>query len=183
MESKTKKLLITTGIIGALSFVAYKVLAKSPTTALPNTKSTVPPIGGIFQVPPSIEDISIYTNEEIKAAADKIASNNTGITYTPAELADLLQQDFNGNGTNWSAGSHGGVVGILLRLNSDADFDNLNSAYGIRPIKAGFITSLFVKPYVGDMNGAFNSELSQKEIADVNDILNKKGLTRRITIV
>jgi hypothetical protein len=67
-------------------------------------------------------------------------------------------------------------------LNTDQDFDNLNSAYGIRPIKAGLLKSIFEKPYVGDMNGAFNSELSKREFAMVNDILSKKGITRRIVV-
>jgi hypothetical protein len=183
MEQKTKKILITTGIIGVLSIIAYKLLASKSTTpnvnlGLPTTNTTTP----LNEAPP-IEDISIYTNSEIdamKAAEEKAASISK---YSSEELADLLQQDFNGNGTNWSAGQHGGVVGILLKLNSDADFDNLNSAYGIRPIKAGFLTGLLAKPYVGDMNGAFASELTQKEIASVNDILSKKGITRRIELL
>lgn len=185
MEQKTKKILITTGIIGVLSLVAYKLLAKKSTTTLntildspkPTTKETNP------SEVPSIEDISIYTNSEIeamKAAEEKAAS---ATKYTSEELADLLFQDFNGSGTNWAAGSHGGVVGVLLQLNSDTDFDNLNTAYGIRPIKAGLLKSIFEKPYVGDLNGAFNSELSKREVAMVNDILNKKGITRRITSV
>jgi hypothetical protein len=185
MEQKTKKILITTGIVGVLSLVAYKLLAKRNSTLNPNLD--LPKIDGGTETPnpneaPPIEDISIYTNTEIaemKAAQEKAASISK---YTSEELADLLQLDFNGNGTNWAAGSHGGVVGVLLQLNSDADFDNLNTAYGIRPIKAGLVKSLFEKPYVGDMNGAFNSELTKKEIAKVNDILSKKGITRRIVI-
>jgi len=180
MEQKTKKILITTGIIGVLSIIAYKLLANKratstqdlglPTTNEPDTN-----------VAPSIEDISIYSDKEIadmKAAEEKAASS---IKYTSEELADLLFQDFSGSGTNWAAGSHGGVVGVLLQLNTDQDFDNLNSAYGIRPIKAGLLKSIFEKPFVGDMNGAFNSELSRREITMVNDILSKKGITRRIT--
>jgi hypothetical protein len=184
MEQKTKKILITTGIIGVLSLVAYKLLAKKSSTLnpnlglpTPNTTETTDP-----NVAPPIEDISIYSDREIaemKAAEEKAASINK---YTSEELADLLQQDFNGNGTNWSAGSHGGVVGVLLQLNTDADFDNLNTAYGIRPIKAGLLKSIFEKPFVGDMNGAFNSELTKKEIAKANDILSKKGITRRIVL-
>ena len=185
MESKTKKILITSGIIGVLSFVAYKLLAKSPIKPLSNS-TTTPPDGGTMQVPPSIEDISIYSDSEIKAAADKaaaaIAANN-GVKYTPAELADLLYQDFSGFGTNWAAGSHGGVVGVLLQLNTDQDFDNLNAAYGVRPIKAGLLKSIFEKPYVGDMNGAFVNELSKREVTMANDILSQKGVTRRITII
>jgi len=185
MEQKTKKILITTGIVGVLSIIAYKLLAKGNTSTLPITKlpTTTPTIPTNKDVAPPIEDISIYSDSEIKAAADKAAAENAGIKYTSTELADLLQQDFNGNGTNWSAGEHGGIVGILLQLNSDEDFDNLNTAYGVRTIKAGFLTGLFVKPYVGDMNGTFNSELTQKEIAAVNDILSKKGITRKVTII
>jgi hypothetical protein len=178
MEQNTKKILITTGIIGVLSLVAYKLLAKrSPSTSvnlgLPTEKIDE-------NEAPSIEDISIYSPKEIadmKEAEEKAASITT---YTSEELADLLYQDFSGSGTNWAAGSHGGVVGVLLQLNSDEDFDNLNTAYGIRPIKAGLLKSIFEKPYVGDMNGAFNSELSKRELTMVNDILSKKGITKRI---
>jgi hypothetical protein len=182
MEQKTKKILITTGIIGVLSIIAYKLLANKRATStqdlgLPTTNEPDP------NVAPSIEDISIYSDKEIadmKAAEEKAASS---IKYTSEELADLLFQDFSGSGTNWAAGSHGGVVGVLLQLNTDQDFDNLNSAYGIRPIKAGLLKSIFEKPFVGDMNGAFNSELSRREITMVNDILTKKGITRRIVPV
>ena len=183
MEQKTKKILITTGIIAVLSFVAYKLLANKRASStqdlgMPNTTSTTDP-----SVAPPIEDISIYSDKEIadmKAAEEKAAS---GIKYTSEELADLLFQDFNGSGTNWAAGSHGGVVGVLLQLNSDEDFDNLSKAYGIRPIKAGLLKSIFEKPFVGDMNGAFNSELSKREVRMVNDILSKKGISRRITAI
>jgi len=184
MEQKTKKILITTGIIGVLSLVAYKLLAKRNSTL--NSNLDLPKIDdgtkpNLNEAPP-IEDISIYSNTEIaemKAAEEKAASITK---YTSEELADLLFQDFNGSGTNWAAGSHGGVVGVLLQLNSDEDFDNLSKAYGIRPIKAGLLKSIFEKPYVGDMNGAFNSELSKREFAMVNDILSKKGITRRIVV-
>ena len=179
MEQKTKKILILTGIIGGLSLVAYKLFAKKSSIL----SSNLPKVGGgtpISNEAPSIEDISIYTNSELaqmKVAEEKALSISK---YTSEELADLLQMDFNGNGTNWAAGSHGGVVGVILQLNTDADFDKLNTAYGIRTIKAGLIKSLFEKPYIGDMNGAFNSELTKKEIAKVNDILSKKSITRRI---
>jgi hypothetical protein len=182
MEQKTKKILITTGIIGVLSIVAYKLLANKRATStlglgLPTTTEPDP------NVAPPIEDISIYSDKEVadmKAAEEKVAS---GIKYTSEELADLLYQDFAGSGTNWAAGSHGGVVGVLLQLNTDQDFDNLNTAYGIRPIKAGLFKSIFEKPFVGDMNGAFNSELSKREIRMANDILSQKGITRRIVPV
>ena len=182
MEQNTKKILITTGIIGVLSLVAYKLLAKRRDTSnlnvgLPTTSETDP------NVAPPIEDISIYGDREIaemKEAEEKAASITT---YTSEELADLLYQDFSGSGTNWSAGSHGGVVGVLLQLNSDEDFDNLNSAYGIRPIKAGLFKSILEKPFVGDMNGAFNNELSKREVRMANDILSQKGITRRIVPV
>jgi hypothetical protein len=183
MEQKTKKILITTGIIGVLSFIAYKLLANKRITSteglgMPTNTTTTDP-----NVAPPIEDISIYSPKEIadmKEAEEKAASITT---YTSEELADLLYQDFSGSGTNWAAGSHGGVVGVLLQLNTDQDFDNLNSAYGIRPIKAGLFKSIFEKPFVGDMNGAFNSELSKREVAMVNDILSQKGITRRIVPV
>jgi hypothetical protein len=182
MQQNTKKILIVTGIIGVLSIIAYKLLANKRVTStqdlgMPTTTEPDP------NVAPPIEDISIYSDREIadmKAAEEKAASITT---YTSQELADLLFQDFSGSGTNWAAGSHGGVVGVLLQLNTDQDFDNLNAAYGIRPIKAGLLKSIFEKPFVGDMNGAFNSELSKREITMANDILSQKGITRRIVPV
>lgn len=177
MEQKTKKILITTGIIGILSLVAFRLLAKKGDMA----KSTLPVLDTVDpSVAPSIEDISIYSDKDIndmKSAEEKSASITK---YTSAELADLLFQDFNGSGTNWAAGSHGGVVGVLLQLNTDQDFDDLSTAYGIRPVKAGLLKSIFEKPFVGDMNSAFINELSKKEVVMVNDILSKKGITRRI---
>ncbi len=179
MEQNTKKILITTGIIGVLSLVAYKLLAKGRTSSNLNlgVQET-----NLNEAPP-IEDVTIYTDAEIaaKKAAQEVETKEP-TKYTSIELADMLQQDFNGNGTNWSAGQHGGVVGVLLQLNTNEDFDNLDKAYGIRTIKAGVLKSLFQKPYVGNMNGAFNSELTKKEIEAVNEILSKKGITRRITI-
>ena len=175
MEQKTKKILIATGIIAGLSLVAYKLLARN---------KSLSPNGMLLDktpsdVAPSIEDISIYDNTNKPSdSANQLEQKE----YTISELADMLQQDFNGNGTNWSAGKHGGIVGILLNLNSDQDFDNLNAAYGIRTIKTGFLTGLFAKPYVGNMNGAFNSELTKKEIEAANEILSTKGITRRITL-
>jgi len=184
MEQNTKKILITTGIIGVLSIIAYKLLANKRATStqdlgMPTTIETIDP-----NVAPPIEDVSIYSDSEIadmKEAEEKAAVSIT--TYTSEELADMLQKAFDGSGTNWSAGRSGGVVGVLLQLKSNEDFDNLNEAYGIRSIRAGFLKSIFEKPYVGDMNGAFNSELSKREIRMANDILSQKGITRRIVPV
>jgi hypothetical protein len=183
MEQKTKTILITTGIIGVLSFVAYKLLANKRASNTQDLGSTTTKETIDSNEAPPIEDISIYSDKEVadmKEAEEKAASITK---YTSEELADLLYQDFAGSGTNWAAGSHGGIVGVLLQLNTDQDFDNLNSAYGIRPIKAGLFKSIFEKPFVGDMNGAFNSELSKREIRMANDILSQKGITRRIVPV
>ena len=178
MEPKTKKILITTGIVGVLSLIAYKLIASKgatpTTTLLKPTTTTDTTTDTNVDVAPPIEDMPVSPSE---------TTNQTVATgYTSAELADLLQDDFNGNGTNWSAGEHGGIVGVLLSLDSDEDFDNLNAAYGVRSIKAGFLTGLIVKPFVGNLNSAFNRELSKSEIAAANEILRAKGITRRITM-
>jgi len=182
MEPQTKKILITTGIVGVLSLITYKLIASKsatktttllrPTTNTVDTADTAETTEDTDVAPP-IEDMPVSPSEKEQVVA---------LNYSSDELADMLQDDFNGNGTNWSAGEHGGIVGVLLSLESDEDFDSLNAAYGVRPIKAGFLTGLFAKPFVGDLNSAFNSELSKKEIAAANDILRSKGITRRITI-
>jgi hypothetical protein len=172
MEPKTKKILIIGGIVGALTLLAYKLMAnKGKTPSNTNlVKPTIVPSKKEDEAP-SIEDMPGNSNPSAKDE----------VSYSPEELADMLQDAFNGYGTNWSKGKSGGVVGVLLNLKSAQDFDNLNEAYGVRTISSGTF-NFFQKDYVGDMNGAFNSELSKREIADANDILAVKGIDRAIQI-
>lgn len=173
MEPKTKKILIVSGGIIALTLLGYKLFAKKSTT--PNTPLIKPPTSTVTEEPinnepPSIEDMP----------GDPNASNTSSKSpYSSEELADMLQSAFSGYGTSWSKGVNGNVVDVLLNLYSDEDFDNLNEAYGIRVVSSGFL-NMFQKDFVGDMNAAFNDELSKNEIAEANNILKMRGITRRI---
>jgi hypothetical protein len=100
---------------------------------------------------------------------------------TMADLSNLLFDAFNGYGTTWKDGQFGGVYGVFSQLQSDDDFDELNQNYGIRKVNSGFL-NLFKKDYAGDMNSTMNDELSKREIGQINELLEKNGLTRRITI-
>jgi hypothetical protein len=174
MEKK-ERILVISGIVIVAGLVAYKVMAKNTLKSTPiQTKLEDYP----KEEAPPIEDIGIYTDEEI--ADKKAAEEKKDNQYTSEELANDLFKAFNGYGTAWAKGKTGGVIGIMTRLKTDEDFDALNEAYGIRTIDSGFL-NIFSKDYTGDMMGAFNSELSLNEIIKVNKILEDKGLKRRIT--
>lgn len=177
MEQQTKKILIVSGGIIALSLIGYKLFAKkstTPNTSLLNQPTKTPIVSDNTQdKAPSIEDMPGDFSDSSTPSQSK---------YSSVELADMLQNSFNGYGTSWSKGKSGNVVEVLLSLNSDEDFDNLNKAYGVRVISSGFL-NIFQSDFVGDMIGALNNELSKNEIAEANDILKLKGITRTIPIL
>ena len=64
-------------------------------------------------------------------------------------------------------------------LKSDADFDALFNAYGIRTLSCGF-GNPFCTDFSGNLTESLKDELSNKEIASLNKILAGNGLTKRI---
>lgn len=163
MEAKEKKILIGVGVGVAilLSVVYFANAANAAKKTLPPTPPTPPnpkPVDPVIPVNPV---------------------NNADLPYTSEELADALEMAFQGYGTAWAHGDAGGVVGIISKLKSDSDFDALNKAYAQRRISSGFL-NVFSKPYIGDMNGAFKSELSKSEIEEVNMMLANQGINRKI---
>jgi hypothetical protein len=165
MEDKQKKILIGVGValailLGSLYFInAANASKKTPPT---------PP------VPPK-------PDPKVDPVVDPVVNpvNNDELPYTSAQLADALEMAFQGYGTAWAHGDAGGVTGIISQLKSDADFDALNAAYAQRRIKSGFL-NVFSKDFMGDMNGAFKSELSKSEIEELNMMLANQGIKRKI---
>lgn len=178
-NEQKKKIWLGIGIAGVLSLVAYRLLASKPNSqygtglfadqtkpeTLDNSDLKTPPY---LENAPSIEDYAPSPSE--------LKSENV---YSFKQMADDLQSAFNGYGTAWDNGAGGGVLGIISQLKSDADFDELEAAFGKRKIGSGFL-NIFSKDYIGDMNGAFNSELNKSEIEEINLMLENQGLTRRI---
>lgn len=164
MEAKQKKILVGVGVALAILLSSLYFI-----NAVNATKKTTPP-----PTPP----VPLKKDDPIIGPVNPRVKNDK-LPYTIPQLADALEDAFQGNGTAWAHGDAGGVAGIILRLKSDADFDELNTAYGQRRIKAGFL-NVFSKPYIGDMNGAFKSELSKNEIAEINMMLENQGITRKI---
>jgi hypothetical protein len=174
MEKNTR-ITVISGIVLVAGLVTYKLIARNRNTTLNTLKA---PLGNpqLDEAPP-IEDMGIYSDREI--AAKKAAEEKKANEYTSEQLAEDLYKAFKGYGTSWAQGNTGGVTGIIARMKTDEDFDALNEAYGIRTLNSGFL-NLFSKDYTGDMNGAFNSELTLNEIIKVNKILEDNGVTRRI---
>ncbi len=73
-------------------------------------------------------------------------------------LANDLFNALDDYGTAWDNGPSGGVVGIMSSLKSDADFDALNNAFGIRKINCGTL-NIFCTDFEGNMISALNDEL------------------------
>ena len=188
MEQKNKKIIyaVVGGVTLGLLFILYKkATAKSTGTTL--LKTDIASNQPSTPTPPTLE-------EEINTQAPDIA-DMPGITPTEPsvdlpglvqpptilDLSNFLYDSFKGYGTTWKNGQFGGVYGVFSQLKSDAEFDELNTAFGIRKIDSGLL-NLFKKDYTGDMNSVMNDELSNNEISKINTLLEKNGLTRRITI-
>lgn len=82
-------------------------------------------------------------------------------------------------GTAWDNGPSGGVVGIISSLKSDADFDALSNAFGIRKINCGTLNP-FCSDFEGNMVNSLNNELDSSELNEINEILQSKGINRSI---
>lgn len=166
MEAKQKKILIGVGVAVAILLSSVYFI-----NAANATKRTTPPTP---PVPPKPDPVVDPVVEPVNPPV-----NNDELPYTIPQLADALEMAFQGYGTAWDNGEADGVVGIISQLKSDEDFDALNAAYAQRRISSGFL-NLFSKDFMGDMNGAFKSELSASELEEVNMMLANQGIKRKI---
>jgi hypothetical protein len=163
MEAKQKKILIGVGVgLAILLSTVYFANAASAS----KTKTPLPP------TPPK-------PDPKVDPVVDPTNPVNNDENYTFEQLADALEMAFQGYGTAWTTGDAGGVTGVISQLKSDADFDALDAAYAQRRISSGTF-NIFAKDYVGDMNGAFKSELSKSEIEEINMMLANQGIKRKI---
>lgn len=89
-------------------------------------------------------------------------------------LANQLFDAFDGYGT-----ANDSVLDIFRMLKTDADFDALKAAYGVREISSGR-GNIFSSNFEGDLPSTVRDEMSSKQIQSINDILASNNITRRI---
>lgn len=90
------------------------------------------------------------------------------------EMADLLFDAFDGYGTKNTQ-----VLDQFKKLKTNDDFDKLFTAYGVRTINCGTLNP-FCTDFVGDLRGAIRDEMPNSKIAEINQVLTQKGITRSI---
>lgn len=71
------------------------------------------------------------------------------------------------------------ILSVFTKIKTNADFDNLVIAFGTRTISSG-AGNVFVSDFTGDLSACLRDELDSSEIAEVNEILAKKGVDRSI---
>lgn len=132
----------------------------------------------------------ISKNKKSKSTTLDTTGNNTGnngngqvipvdqTDVTPSlnfsKMADAIFDAMDGYGTNSN-----NINAVLFSLNTDADFDTLYNAYGVRTVSSG-AGNIFVDDFTGNMVQCIKDDCDSSEIRDFNKILAQKGLTRRI---
>lgn len=89
-------------------------------------------------------------------------------------LANRLFDAFDGYGT-----SNSEVKEIIKLLKSNADYDALKAAYGVREVSSGR-GNIFQPNFEGDLPSTIHDEMSNSEIAELNQIMTSNGLSRTI---
>ena len=124
-----------------------------------------------------------------KSMGGSIADNNTGggnsgggnsggglvnANLDYRSLANQLFDAFDGYGT-----AENKVKEIFKLLKSNADYDSLKAAYGVREVSSG-TWNIFQSNFEGDLPATVKHELDDSELAEVNQILASNGITRTI---
>lgn len=105
---------------------------------------------------------------------------NTGGGGTPnpsldfRSLANQLFDAFDGYGTSVSK-----VKEIFKLLKSNADYDALKAAYGVREVSSGR-WNVFQSNFEGDLPATLRDELDSDEVSEINQILTSNGISRTI---
>lgn len=89
-------------------------------------------------------------------------------------LANQLFDSFDGYGTDNDV-----VRRVFKMLKTDGDYDALKAAYGVREVSSGRF-NIFVSDFEGDLPSTLRSELSAKEVAEINQILTSNRISRSI---
>jgi len=90
------------------------------------------------------------------------------------KMATDLFEALDGYGTNEET-----ILSVFTKVKTNADFDNLVSAFGTRTISSG-AGNVFVSDFSGDLTACLRDELNSTEIAEINTLLQKNGVNRSI---
>lgn len=96
-------------------------------------------------------------------------SGSSSLDYN--KMADNLFDAMDGYGTGNTA-----IEDELKKLKSRSDWDKLVSAFGTRTISSGW-GNIFQNNFTGTLPECLNDELDSDELDDVNEILNKIGVS------
>lgn len=94
-----------------------------------------------------------------------------GSSLNYSQMADTLYDAMDGYGTGNTT-----IETELKKLKSRYDWEALVRAYGTRTISSGW-GNIFQSDFTGTLPQCLNDELDSSELADVNTILNKIGVT------
>ena len=153
MDKKTKNGIITIAVVAILGIAGYKLLKKPAAS------------GG--------------TSGGTSGGSTDGGGTGGGGVPSPSgidagQLANDLFDAFDGYGTKNQV-----VIDTFRLLRTDADFNALVSAYGTRKIPCGKFNP-FCTDFEGGLIPALKNECSTGEIANINQILSDKGISKRI---
>ncbi len=97
---------------------------------------------------------------------------NTNLDFR--SLANQLFDAFDGYGT-----ANSKIKEIFKLLRSNADYDALKAAYGVREVSSG-AWNIFQSNFEGDLPATLREELDSDELAELNQILTSNGISRTI---
>jgi len=95
-------------------------------------------------------------------------------TFNANKIANEIFEAMDGYGTDNAT-----IISALNKVKSDADFDALVSAFGIRTVNSG-TGNIFVSDFTGDLSSCLRDELNTSELAEINALLQKNGVTKTI---
>jgi hypothetical protein len=114
--------------------------------------------------------------QEDKAWNKELDSQQQRPTLSQVQLMSMSTQLFvamDGYGTDEAL-----IYSVFEKLNNNADFAALVSAYGIKEISSGRFNP--APNFKGNLIGALSDELSASELARINQILEQKFITYRV---
>jgi hypothetical protein len=93
------------------------------------------------------------------------------------KIANDLFEAMDNYGTDWDSST--GITSSFKKIKTNNDMDNLMSAFGTRTLNCG-TANPFCSDFTGNLKECLRDELDEDEIAEVNDILRRNGVSRSI---
>lgn len=150
MDKKLQRGIITAAVVVVAALVAFKLLK------------------------PKSDNGGNQGDEGNSGGGGNSGGSQTSSNLDFRSLANQLFDAFDGYGTSVSK-----VKEVFKLLKSNADYDALKSAYGVREVSSGNF-NVFVPNFEGDLSATLRDELDSDEVTKVNQILTSNGISRTI---